>query len=85
MPTLETNYFDLLEGIFSAIPNPTCLNEEETNLLKKLLMLKLDNNVNSFSSAQRQALLKIIINYYILNVEGFKKPKSLDVFKEVFS
>jgi DNA repair protein RecO (recombination protein O) len=84
-PTLKNNYFDLLEGIFSPIPSATCLNEEETNLLKKLLLIKLENNVNSFSAAQRQALLKIIINYYVLNIEGFKKPKSLDVFKEVFS
>lgn len=84
-PTSENNYFDLLEGIFNSTPSATCLNEEETNLLKKLLLLKLDNNVNSFSSAQRHVLLKIIIEYYILNVEGFKKPKSLDVFKEVFS
>lgn len=84
-PTVKNNYFDLLEGVFCSLPSATCLNEEETILLKKLLFIKLDNNVNSFSSAQRQLLLKIIINYYVLNIEGFKKPKSLDVFKEVFS
>lgn len=85
IPTLENNYFDLLEGVFIVNPNANSLNDEETHLLKKLLVLKLDATENNFSANQRQILLKIIVNYYILNVEGFKKPKSLDVFKEVFS
>jgi DNA repair protein RecO (recombination protein O) len=85
IPSIENNYFDLSEGIFSSIPSATCLNEEETNLLKKLLVLKLNTTENHFSANQRQILLKILVDYYVLNVEGFKKPKSLDVFKEVFS
>ena len=85
IPKQEKNYFDLSEGIFIETPNTTSLSDEETNLLKKLLFLKLDNSENLFSSVQRQKLLKVIINYYILNVEGFKKPKSLEVFREVFS
>ncbi|HEU0124976.1 MAG TPA: DNA repair protein RecO, partial [Flavobacterium sp.] len=32
-----------------------------------------------------QILLKIIIDYYSLHLEGFKKPKSLEILKEVFS
>uniref|UniRef100_UPI00404A3EE2 DNA repair protein RecO n=1 Tax=Flavobacterium sp. TaxID=239 RepID=UPI00404A3EE2 len=85
IPNLENNYFNLSEGIFTTFSNTTCLSKEETNLFKKLLNLKLDNNENSFSANQRQNLIKIIIQYYLLNVEGFKKPKSLAVFKEVFS
>jgi len=30
-------------------------------------------------------LLKILIDYYASHLEGFKKPKSLDVLKEIFS
>jgi DNA repair protein RecO (recombination protein O) len=30
-------------------------------------------------------LLKILLDFYTLQLDGFKKPKSLDVLKEVFS
>jgi DNA repair protein RecO (recombination protein O) len=30
-------------------------------------------------------LLKIILDYYSFHLDGFKKPKSLEVLKEVFS
>lgn len=84
-PSETIDYFDQLEGVFTDLPSSNSLSAEETILLKKLLALKLDNTQNSFSANQRQILLKIIVNYFTLNVEGFKKPKSLDVFKEVFS
>lgn len=84
-PSETIDYFDQLEGVFTDLPSSNSLSAEETILLKKLLALKLDNIQNSFSVNQRQILLKIIINYFTLNVEGFKKPKSLEVFKEVFS
>ena len=84
-PSETIDYFDQLEGVFTDFPSSNSLSAEETILLKKLLALKLDNTQNSFSANQRQILLKIIVNYFTLNVEGFKKPKSLDVFKEVFS
>lgn len=84
-PSETIDYFDQLEGVFTDFPSSNSLSAEETILLKKLLALKLDNIQNSFSVNQRQILLKIIVNYFTLNVEGFKKPKSLEVFKEVFS
>ncbi|MEQ3661336.1 MAG: DNA repair protein RecO [Flavobacterium sp.] len=84
-PSETIDYFDQLEGVFTDLPSSNSLSAEETILLKKLLALKLDNIQNSFSVNQRQILLKIIVNYFTLNVEGFKKPKSLEVFKEVFS
>ena len=73
---------------FILVRNSLSLNSlsiDETALLKRLLVLKLDNVENYFSANQRQILLRIIINYFTLNVEGFKKPKSIEVFKEVFS
>ncbi|WP_320814313.1 DNA repair protein RecO [Flavobacterium sp.] len=84
-PSESIDYFDQLEGVFNNAPSSSSLSVDETNLLKKLLVLKLDNIENSFSANQRQILLKIIINYFTLNVEGFKTPKSVEVFKEVFS
>ena len=84
-PSDEINYFDQLEGVFNTSPSSNSLSVDETILLKKLLFLKLDNTENYFSAHQRQILLKIIINYFTLNVDGFKTPKSVEVFKEVFN
>ncbi|MCB0443775.1 MAG: DNA repair protein RecO [Flavobacterium sp.] len=81
----EKPFFELSEGVFTDFSGISCLTLEETDLFKKGLQLKFDNNQKVFSSNQRQILLKILIDYYSLNIDGFKKPKSLDVLKEVFS
>ena len=81
----EKPYFELTEGVFSEFQSVSCLSLEETQLFKKLLLLKFDDNQKVFSATQRQILLKILIDYYTLNIDGFKKPKSLDVLKEVFN
>ncbi|MDG1172209.1 MAG: DNA repair protein RecO, partial [Polaribacter sp.] len=39
----------------------------------------------SFSKQERQLVLKIIIRYYELHLEGFKNPKSLKILETVFS
>lgn len=77
-------FFELTEGIFSSIETPSCLNEFETILIKKALGLKFDSTQKMFTNIERQILLKNILEYYNIHLEGFKKPKSLDVLKEVF-
>ncbi|MCR4032851.1 MULTISPECIES: DNA repair protein RecO [Flavobacterium] len=87
-PELSDNnlpFFEMNEGIFTLFQNGNVLSEHETNLFKKLLELKFDNDQKVFHVVERQILLKIIIDYYSLHLEGFKKPKSLDILKEVFS
>ena len=61
------------------------LTEHETNLFKKLIDLKFDNNQKTFHVIERQIILRILIDYYSFHLSGFKKPKSLDVLKEIFS
>ncbi len=78
-------YFELSEGIFVSYPTANCLTQGETTLFKTLLQLKYDSSQNLFSAKQRQILLKILIDYYLLNIDSFKKPKSLEVLREVFS
>ncbi|MEZ4853030.1 DNA repair protein RecO [Flavobacterium sp.] len=78
-------YFELTEGVFVDFPSPSCLDLDQTLLFKKLTQLKFDDEQKVFSAHQRQLLLKIIIDFYSLNIDGFKKPKSLEVLKEVFS
>ncbi|KAF2514638.1 DNA repair protein RecO [Flavobacterium foetidum] len=78
-------FFEMNEGVFTLFHNGNVLSEHETNLFKKLLELRFDNNQKVFHVLERQLLLKILIDYYSLHLEGFKKPKSLEILKEVFS
>lgn len=81
---IENKFFEMTEGIFSPFHAISSLTEHETNLFKKLIDLKFDNNQKSFHVIERQMLLKILIDYYSFHLDGFRKPKSLEVLKEVF-
>lgn len=78
-------FFELNEGVFSTYHGISCLSESETHLLRRLLGLKFSGDQKVFSSNERQILLKILLDYYSVHLEGFKKPKSLEVLKEVFA
>lgn len=78
-------FFDKIEGCFVAFQSMSALNEHETTLFKKLLNLKFDSDQKIFTAIERQILLKILLDFYTLHLDGFKKPKSLEVLKEVFS
>lgn len=81
----DFNFFDLNEGIFTPFQGTNCLSEHETHLLKKLINLKFDSNQKLFAAIERQIILKLLLNFYTIHLDGFKKPKSLDVLKDVFS
>ena len=78
-------FFDCKEGNFTSFQGTNCLSEHETFLFKKLIDLKFDSDQKVFAGVERQVLLKILLDYYLMHLDGFKKPKSLDVLKEVFS
>ena len=82
---IDLKHFELNEGRFSQFQATSSLTEHETCLFKKLIDLKFDNNQKIFHVIERQIVLKILIDYYSIHISGFKKPKSLDVLKEVFS
>lgn len=81
----DFSFFDINEGIFTPFQGINCLSEHETHLLKKLLNLKFDSNQKIFAAIERQIILKLLLDFYTIHLDGFKKPKSLDVLKEVFS
>jgi DNA repair protein RecO (recombination protein O) len=83
-PEAGSKFFDLVEGVFSEWQSTSCLNEEETHLLKRLLDLKFDADQKIFSGNERQHLLKILMDYYAFHLDGFKHPKSLEILHEVF-
>ena len=82
---IEFNFFDTKEGNFSPFQGTNCLSEHETFLFKKLVNLKFDSDQKVFAVVERQVLLKILLYYYAIHLDGFKKPKSLEVLKEVFA
>ncbi|PZQ82915.1 MAG: hypothetical protein DI548_11505 [Flavobacterium johnsoniae] len=87
-PDASTNdyaFFEMTEGIFTPFQSLSCLSVQETMLFRKLLALRFDSNQQVFNGKERQQLLKIILDYYSFHLDGFKKPKSLEVLKEVFS
>lgn len=81
----ELPFFDTNEGVFTPFHGVNSLTEHETTLFKKLIHLKFDNDQKIFHVIERQIMLKILIDYYAFHLEGFKKPKSLDVLSAVFS
>ena len=82
---LDAKFFSMDEGGFTIFQGINCLSEHETSLLKKLVSLKFESNLKIFNGVERQLLLNILLNYYSIHLDGFKKPKSLEVLKEVFA
>ncbi|WP_298504198.1 DNA repair protein RecO [uncultured Maribacter sp.] len=81
------SYFDLLEGEFINTPslNPILQNDNLLNF-KTLLGINFDAlHTISLNKLGRQELLRSLILYFELHLQGFRKPKSLDVLNEVFS
>jgi DNA repair protein RecO (recombination protein O) len=82
---IDFPFFEMKEGNFSLFSAISALSEHETILFKKLINLKFESDIKTFHVIERQLLLKILIDYYSYHLEGFRKPKSVEVLKEVFS
>lgn len=81
----DDSFFEMTEGIFVPYASVSCLTSEESQLLKRLMLLKFDNSIKAFHVSERHQLLKILLDYYAFHLDGFKRPKSLEVLKEIFS
>jgi DNA repair protein RecO (recombination protein O) len=84
--TLNTSSFDLLEGNFTNSVNKNCITGNNLVQFKKLLGINFDviHTIN-FTALDRQEILAILIQYFELHLGGFKKPKSLEVLRSIFS
>jgi DNA repair protein RecO (recombination protein O) len=82
---MDMPFFEMTNGVFTPFHAISSLTEHESNLFKKLIALRFDNDQKVFHVIERQIVLKILIDYYSFHLDGFKKPKSFDVLKEVFS
>lgn len=86
--TETTNFgFDLLNGNFSeSIVNKNVISGNDFYQFKKLLGINFDSIEKvSFSKNERQLVLQIIIRYFELHLDGFRKPKSLQILEAVFN
>jgi len=87
LPEEEAFGFDLLEGSYTGVSSgKNVISGNNFYQFKKLLGINFDGIEEvSFSKQERQLVLKIIIRYYELHLEGFKNPKSLKILETVFS
>ena len=84
---LEASYFDLLEGEFVQRPslNPI-ISGRCLSLFKQILGTNFDALERvKMTKTERQEVLKSIVLYFELHLQGFRKPKSLAILNEVFN
>lgn len=79
--------FNLVEGSFTnSLHEKLTLYNDKLVLLKRLLGINFDAiNTISFHKNERQTILRIIVKYFELHLEGFRQPKSLDILETVFN
>ncbi|MBR9757584.1 MAG: DNA repair protein RecO [Algicola sp.] len=83
---IHYSYFNLQEGSFQEVSAHNTISGGILTGLKTLLGINFDAlNTVKISLNQRQHLLEHILMYYRFHVDGFKQPKSLDVFNQVFN
>jgi len=83
---IEYDYFNLNEGKFQKDKNDLyIISGQNVMILKQLLVTKWDElNTIKLNSKQRQSFLEMMLLYFELHLAGFKKPKSLQLFNQVF-
>ncbi|GHA36237.1 DNA repair protein RecO [Salinimicrobium marinum] len=83
----EMEYFNLLDGTFQVIEtNNYCVSNENLVLLKQLLGITFDDLFTvKLNQSGRAKFLMMLLEYYELHLQGFKKPKSLAVLNEIFN
>ena len=84
---MHYNYFNLEEGLFEDSKNSKhVIKGDSLVLFKTILGIKFDSNKLPFiDKMKKKDILKNIIIYYKLHVDGFKEPKSLKVLNQIFA
>jgi DNA repair protein RecO (recombination protein O) len=84
---IEFPFFNLNDGKFELKPSDKyAISGENLILLKHLLGTTFDALPNiKINAKQRQSFLSMILLYFELHLGGFRTPKSLKIFNQVFS
>ena len=87
--TSDTNqmYFNLNNGLFESKKQEIySISGENLTVLKQLLGINFDElDSIKLNSKQRQSFLTMLLLYFELHLGSFKKPKSLQIFNQVFN
>jgi len=80
-------YFNLVEGFFQeSDPLHTCETGAHVSQFKKFFGINFDTlKVLKLTKTERSRLLNLVLEYYHLHLQGFKKPKSLLVLNQLFN
>ena len=83
---ISKRYFDLQEGVFiNERPLNNAIYGNKLILFKSLIGINFDvTGQLQLNANQRNVILNILLDYYELHLPAFKRPKSLNVLKEVF-
>jgi DNA repair protein RecO (recombination protein O) len=84
---INYNYFNLEEGLFESSKNSQYVIEGSSLVLfKTILGIKFDSNKLPFiDKTNKKDILKNILTYFKLHVDGFKDLKSLKVLNQIFA
>ena len=84
---MSYNYFNLEEGLFESSKNSQYVIEGSSLVLfKTILGIKFDTTKLPFiDKTNKKDILKNILIYFKLHVDGFKDPKSLKVLNQIFA
>lgn len=84
---LDLAYFNLVEGDFQgAESSKHSASEQNTRLLRELIgMTYAEAESLKLNKNSRNAFLDMLMLYYQLHLQGFFRPKSLDVLQQLFS
>jgi DNA repair protein RecO (recombination protein O) len=84
---MSYNYFNLEEGLFETSKNSKyAIQGDSLVLFKTILGIKFDsNNLPFIDKINKKDILKNILIYFKLHVDGFKDPKSLIVLNQIFA
>ena len=80
-------YFNMLDGVFQEYKsNEYCIEGENLYILRQFLGINFDSLTSiKLNQVSRTNFLNMLILYYELHIESFRKPKSLAVLNEIFS
>ncbi|MGY5850656.1 DNA repair protein RecO [Salegentibacter sp. F14] len=79
--------FNMLEGSFQQFKtSEQCIEGEDVEILRSFLGINFDELSGiKINQSSRRKFLNILLLYYELHIDGFKRPRSLSVFNEIFS
>jgi DNA repair protein RecO (recombination protein O) len=84
---IDFDFFNLVEGKFETSEKGLyTISGQNLVLLKQLLGINFDElNTIKLNSKERQTFLKTMLLYFDLHLTGFKEPRSLQLFNQVFN